>query len=121
MTAEEIATAVGPLKLGYVSNFTWAACDVVQRLIQKKLRGLVDQLIERGKYVFKRLVHIESEMFENAAKEDSQISDFGRFPDFRERVKNLYLAFVDEVAAKCKAKCLDEFMSTRLIYWEVTK
>lgn len=81
-------------------------------------------MIERGKYVFRRLVRVEAEMFENNASGSAQGNSFqslGRFPDFRERVKNMYLQFVDETAEKCKAKCIDEFMSTRLIYWELTK
>jgi len=34
-------------------------------------------------------------------------------------VKEIYFKFVDQTAAACKAKCVDEFYCTRLIYWDL--
>jgi hypothetical protein len=42
------------------------------------------------------------------------------YPFFTHSVKDLYFKFVDETAVQCKKKCVDEFVSTRLIFWEAT-
>jgi hypothetical protein len=43
------------------------------------------------------------------------------YPYFTHSVKEIYFKFVDQTAATCKAKCIDEFHCTRLIYWELNQ
>ena len=43
------------------------------------------------------------------------------YPYFTHSVKEIYFKFVDQTAAACKAKCVDEFHCTRLIYWELNQ
>jgi len=40
------------------------------------------------------------------------------YPFFTNSVKELYYDFIDKTAAVCKAKSMDEFYSTRIIYWD---
>ena len=37
---------------------------------------------------------------------------------FAKQSEDIYYKFVDEIAKRCKAKCMDEFYSTRTIYWD---
>jgi hypothetical protein len=39
---------------------------------------------------------------------------------FTYHVKDLFYKFVDSTAKVCKEKCMDEFYSTRTIYWDLT-
>ncbi|KAM9977363.1 hypothetical protein ACTFIR_011225 [Dictyostelium discoideum] len=40
-------------------------------------------------------------------------------PYFIYSVKEMYFKYVDQIAADCKNKCMDEFYTTRLIYWDL--
>eukprot|EP01112_Ceratiomyxa_fruticulosa_P015981 TRINITY_DN4787_c0_g1_i1.p1 TRINITY_DN4787_c0_g1~~TRINITY_DN4787_c0_g1_i1.p1 ORF type:complete len:740 (-),score=173.13 TRINITY_DN4787_c0_g1_i1:40-2259(-) len=43
------------------------------------------------------------------------------YPYFTHSVKEMYYRFVDQISTTCKAKCMDEFYCSRLLYWEVTQ
>jgi len=122
LNEHDIATASGPMKLNSASNCTWAASDIAQRHIQKNLHPLLDQLIRRAVYIFKRLVDIAEEMVLNSQKRSAHkdLGDINQFPFFIHNVKQLYTRFVDVTAEQCKQKCVDEFTNTRLIFWEIT-
>eukprot|EP01099_Mayorella_cantabrigiensis_P001083 TRINITY_DN1446_c0_g1_i1.p1 TRINITY_DN1446_c0_g1~~TRINITY_DN1446_c0_g1_i1.p1 ORF type:complete len:362 (+),score=87.62 TRINITY_DN1446_c0_g1_i1:83-1168(+) len=46
--------------------------------------------------------------------------DFTDFPFFVRCLKDLYFNFIENQALIAKEKCLEEFASTRLLYWEAT-
>jgi len=48
------------------------------------------------------------------------VDDTDRYPYFTYHVKDLYFKFVELTAKICKEKCMDEFYSTRTIYWDLT-
>ncbi|KAL6080673.1 Dynamin family protein (Fragment), variant 3 [Balamuthia mandrillaris] len=41
-------------------------------------------------------------------------------PYFHQRLREFYLNFVNRCAQICREKCVDEFCSTRIIYWELS-
>jgi hypothetical protein len=77
----------------------------------KRLVNVVDNMMENQKKNRKRAGRSSSDSFD----------EFDEYPFFIHAVKDLYFKFVDETAESCKKKCKDEFYSTRLIYWELTK
>jgi hypothetical protein len=48
------------------------------------------------------------------------LEDIDKYPYFTYHIKDLYSKFIDGTAKICKEKCLDEFYSTRTIYWDLT-
>ncbi|GAM21039.1 hypothetical protein SAMD00019534_042140 [Acytostelium subglobosum LB1] len=40
-------------------------------------------------------------------------------PYFTYAIKEMYFKFIDQIVQTCKSKCIDEFYTTRLIYWEL--
>ncbi len=40
------------------------------------------------------------------------------FPYLVHRLRALYFNYIEEVAQQCHTKCLDEFYTTRIIYWD---
>jgi len=47
-----------------------------------------------------------------------ELSSFEDYPFLTRTVKDIYYKFVDTKAETCRTKCLDEFVCTRLIYWD---
>eukprot|EP00727_Mastigamoeba_balamuthi_P005966 m51a1_g199 putative dynamin like protein (675) ;mRNA; f:656772-659307 len=117
ITQDEIATALGVGKADVAPNIAWAAADIAQAKSRTSLAPLVLQLIERAKYVAKRLVDIAESVVARASKsqKDAQLIS----PFFTAHVKDLYSGFVDELAETCLRKCMDEFYCTRLVYWDI--
>jgi len=122
---DDIATATGPQKLNNAINSVWAASDIVQRQISRALNPLLDQLFKRAVYISKRLVEVVDTMMEAERKSrrkgpSASSEELEQYPFFTHAVKDLFYKFVDRTAEVCKAKCRDEFLSTRIIYWERT-
>eukprot|EP01116_Phalansterium_solitarium_P008438 TRINITY_DN22350_c0_g1_i1.p1 TRINITY_DN22350_c0_g1~~TRINITY_DN22350_c0_g1_i1.p1 ORF type:complete len:681 (-),score=139.34 TRINITY_DN22350_c0_g1_i1:83-2125(-) len=122
---DEIATAAGPNKVTNASNFIWAASDIAQKQLQRALLPLIEQLFRRAVYVMKRLVNVADSMIASQAKSVRRstahggvLDDVTEYPFFTHKVKDLYFSFIDKTSEECKKKCLDEFLSTRLIHWE---
>eukprot|EP01114_Cavostelium_apophysatum_P012433 TRINITY_DN277_c0_g1_i1.p1 TRINITY_DN277_c0_g1~~TRINITY_DN277_c0_g1_i1.p1 ORF type:complete len:856 (+),score=372.25 TRINITY_DN277_c0_g1_i1:231-2798(+) len=133
VTMDDVATAAGINKLNNIPNYAWAAADLAQQKSQDAFVPLIDQLTNRAVYIMKRLTDIAQKILEGRRKkwiEDmnvhshqsgESIDDLDRYPYFTYHVKDLYNKFVDTTAKLCKEKCLDEFYSTRTIYWEQTE
>jgi len=144
VTLHDIATAAGPNRLTTPANFAWTASDIAQKKTQAALLPLVDQLFARAVYILKRLVDIVDKMIENKRKAATRragssgaalsgtlgrknadiaigasVINIDDYPYFTHSVKEMYFKFVDQFANSCKAKCLDEFYCTRLLYWEL--
>jgi len=126
VTGDDIATAAGISKLNNVPNYAWAASDLAQQKSQDAFVPLIEQLTSRAVYIMKRLTEISEKVLEGRKKkylEDmgfSSTDDVDRYPYFTYHVKDLYFKFVDNAAKICKEKCLDEFYSTKTIYWDLT-
>jgi len=125
VTMDDVATAAGISKLNNVPNYAWAASDLAQQKSQDAFVPLIEQLTNRAVYIVKRLTDITEKILEGRKKkwlEDMGFSteDVDKYPYFTYHVKDLYYKFIDGTAKICKEKCMDEFYSTRTIYWDLT-
>jgi len=127
LSMDDIATATGPQKINNAINTVWAASDIVQRQISRALLPLLDQLFKRCSYIMKRLVEVvdlmmdsDRKMRKRTGRQEAAPEELEQYPFFTHAVKDLYYKFVDQIAESCKNKCKDEFLNTRIIYWERT-
>lgn len=126
---DDIATASGLSGLKYAPNYVWVASDIVQRKSREVFIPLLKQLIHRATYVIKRLFDIVENILEAKRKRtvlshisswETQMSVTKDFPQFTWYVRELYDNVVDNTAAVCLEKCVDELYCTQLIFWEQT-
>jgi len=122
---DDVATAAGINKMNNVPNYNWAASDLAQQKSVEVLVPLIKQLSSRAVYVLKRLSSIANTILKSktttSLSTPSDISDTTQYPFFVHHIKELYESFIDNQAKVCQAKCLDEFYSTRTIYWHITE
>jgi len=141
VTMDDVATATGINKLNNIPNYAWAASDLASQKSQDALVPLIEQLCERAVYIMKRLADVADKvidsrkknrignnrssnvLFGNASNSGNSIDmdNIDQYPYFTHHVKDLYYKFIEQTAKVCKEKCLDEFYSTRTIYWELTE
>ncbi|KYQ93102.1 dynamin like protein [Tieghemostelium lacteum] len=146
LSTDEIATSLGSNRPHNVSNLAWAASDIAQKKAKDLLVPLIDQLFRRQTYILKRLADIVDKMIENKKKIQLRRQNSGNslsfdpkdqgssngssktsetllvvedHPYFIYAIKEMYFKFINEVSVICKNKCMDEFYTTRLIYWEL--
>ena len=112
---------------------------MAQQKSQDAFIPLIEQLTNRAVYVMKRLTDISEKVLESRKKkwvEDlhseangpvggsslftHSVEDIDRYPYFTYHVKELFFKFIDATAKISKEKCMDEFYSTRTIYWDLT-
>jgi len=126
---DDVATAAGINKLNNIPNYAWAASDLAQQKAQDAFVPLIEQLTSRAVYIMKRLTDISEKVLESRKKKwnedlhtvaSNNVDDIDRYPYFTYHVKDLFNKFVESTAKQCKEKCLDEFYSTRTIYWDLT-
>jgi len=127
VTMDDVATAAGINKLNNVPNYAWAASDLAQQKTQDAMLPLIEQLCERAVYIMKRLTDVAEKISDSRRKKwqssmrDSKGDTLEQSPYFTHHVKDLYFKFVDQTAKHVKEKCMDEFLSTRTIYWDLTE
>eukprot|EP00727_Mastigamoeba_balamuthi_P003782 m51a1_g13400 putative dynamin like protein (824) ;mRNA; r:10595-14065 len=147
ISRDDVATAAGIPKLHNVPNFSWAASDLARSKAQETFEPLIVQLTERAVYVVRRLAEIAESMAAesralrsrcaggllSASSSSSSSSGCGAasgrvdardvemYPYFVHFVKDQYARFVERVARQCRERCMDEFYSTRTIYWDLTE
>jgi len=124
VTMDDVATAAGINKLNNIPNYAWAAADLAQQKSQEAFVPLIEQLTNRATYIMKRLTDIAEKILESRRKKSADynaVEDIDRYPFFTYHVKDLYYKYVDLTAKVCKEKCMDEFYSTRTIYWDLTE
>lgn len=124
VSLDEIATSAGVNKVNNVPNYAWAAADLAQSQTKESFVPLIEQLQKRAVYVVKRLYDIADRLL--AAKGESSskqldVENVHHYPYFTNFVKNLFYKFIDEKAAYCKERCMDEFYSSKTIFWELTE
>jgi hypothetical protein len=125
ITMDDVATAAGINKLNNIPNYAWAASDLAQQKSQDAFAPLIEQLTNRAVFIFKRLTDITEKILEGRKKKwmeelGGHVDDVEHYPYFTYHVKDLYFKFIDNTARVVKEKCMDEFYSTRTIYWELT-
>jgi len=138
VTMDDVATAAGINKLNNIPNYAWAASDLAQQKSQDAFVPLIEQLTNRAVYIFRRLTDITEKVFEARKKKwveefgaplnqtglprgsYTSVEDIEHYPYFTYHVKDLFNKFVENTAKVCKEKCMDEFYSTRTIYWDLT-
>jgi hypothetical protein len=116
ISADEIATALGVGKVDVAPNIAWAASDIAQGKAVAAIAPLVNQLIERAKYILKRLIEISEKVVARSPKSKDPPSST---PYFMAQVKDLYNRYIDEIAQQTLRKCHEEFYCTRLVYWDL--
>ncbi|EFA84098.1 dynamin like protein [Heterostelium album PN500] len=129
VTLDDVATASGINKLNNIPNYAWAACDLAQQKSQDALVPLIEQLCERAVYIMKRLADVTDKVIDSRKKNRVtstairafDIENIDQYPYFTHHVKDLFYKFIEHSAKVCKEKCMDEFYSTRTIYWELTE
>ncbi|KYQ90260.1 dynamin like protein [Tieghemostelium lacteum] len=131
VTMDDVATAAGINKLNNIPNYAWAASDLSQQKSQEAFVPLIEQLCERAVYIMKRLTEVSDKIIDqrrksrisgpNTNRSAIDIDNIGQYPYFTHYVKDLYYKFIEQTAKICKEKCMDEFYSTRTIYWELTE
>eukprot|EP01132_Coremiostelium_polycephalum_P007622 gene7622-9377_t len=142
LTIDDVATATGINKLNNIPNYAWAASDLAQQKSQDALVPLIEQLCERSVYIMKRLADVSDKVIDGRKKNrlnshitgaynhhhhhnnnrtTLDIDNADQYPYFTHHVKDLFYKFIEQTAKICKEKCMDEFYSTRTIYWELTE
>lgn len=131
LSMDDIATASGINKVNNVPNNTWAAADLVQQQIQETFIPIIEQLQKRAVYIMKRLYDITDRILSSKKKKlassSSQstsiqnISNVYQYPYFTNYIKDLFIKFVERQSKVCKEKCMDEFYSSKTIFWELTE
>lgn len=142
LTMDDVATAAGINKLNNIPNYAWAASDLAQQKSQDAFVPLIEQLTNRAVFIVKRLTEISDKIMEQRKKKfmeeinasfspnSSPFLNFNsmgnfyeeieRYPFFIYHVKDLFNKFIERAAKICKEKCMDEFYSTKTIYWDLT-
>eukprot|EP01092_Planopodium_desertum_P011218 TRINITY_DN5126_c0_g2_i1.p1 TRINITY_DN5126_c0_g2~~TRINITY_DN5126_c0_g2_i1.p1 ORF type:complete len:772 (+),score=212.08 TRINITY_DN5126_c0_g2_i1:32-2347(+) len=122
---DDVATAAGINKLNNIPNYNWAASDLAQQKSVEVLVPLIKQLSSRAVFVLKRLVPITNTILKARQKRStitaSDINDMSQYPFFVHHIRELFENFIDNQAKVCLSKCMDEFYSTRTIYWHITE
>lgn len=124
VSLDEIATSAGVNKVNNVPNYFWAAADLAQCQTRESFVPLIEQLQKRAIYVVKRLYDIADRLLiakSETGQKSMNIENAHHYPYFTNFVKNLFYKFVDEKASYCKDRCMDEFYSTKTIFWELTE
>ncbi|EGG22757.1 dynamin like protein [Cavenderia fasciculata] len=139
VTLDDVATASGINKLNNIPNYAWAACDLAQQKSQDALVPLIEQLCERAIYIMKRLAEVTDKVVDTRRKNRGganlsvisrqssssnstfDLENIDQYPYFTHHVRDIFFKFIEQTAKVCKEKCMDEFYSTRTIYWELTE
>jgi hypothetical protein len=145
VSVDEVASAAGVNRLNNVPNYGWAASDIAAHKTRDTFVPLIEQLTQRVVYIVKRLASladslIEAQRVRAVAERSAALAGPGavasgaggadagddvyapeHYPYFTHHVKDLFFKFVDSAAAECKAKCIDEFYSTRTLYWHLSE
>jgi hypothetical protein len=125
VTTNDVATSAGVNKLNNQPNHHWSAADLAQQKSQDAFVPRIEQVTNRAVYIIKRLTDIAEKIIDSRRKErgvsavSSLVEDVSSYPYFTYHVKDVFYHFVDDAAKNCREKCLDEFYSTRTVYWEL--
>jgi len=137
VTVDDVASASGT----QFGNSTHAAANIAQKKTEEVFIPLVEQVVRRAIYTMKRLPVVADYILENERKKQKgtanaisvpivrkseridfpEIEDLAQYPYFTYHVKDLYYKFVDAVGEHCLKKCLEEFYSSPVLYWDFTE
>jgi len=120
---DDVATGAGIPALSNTPNNRWAASDIARQKTQEAFVPLIAQLAKRAEYVLCRLASIAILLVDEkrAQKGDIDEKEAEQYTYFVHFVKNNFTSFVEEACANCKEACMQEFMSTHTIYWDLTQ
>lgn len=113
---DEVATALGASRADAAPDIAWAAADIAQARGRAALAPLVEQLVERAKYVLRRVADIAGRLPSGGWGEKPE----DEFPPFATQVRDAFYGVVDEAAAKCLDVCMKEFYGTLVVHWDLT-
>jgi len=120
---DDIATGAGIPALSNTPNNRWAASDIARQKTQEAFAPLISQLAKRAEYVLCRLASIALLLVDEQRAQKGKIDEeeAAQYTYFVHFVKNIFTSFVEEACAKCQQSCMEEFMSTQTIYWDLTQ
>jgi len=120
---DDVATGAGIPALSNTPNDRWAASDLARQKTQEAFIPLIAQLAKRAEYILCRLASIamplvDEKRVQKGGIDEEEAEQYTYFVHF---VKNNFTSFVEEACAACKDACMNEFMSTHTIYWDLTQ
>lgn len=120
-SSDDIATSVGTSKVNNAPNLIWVASDYAQHQSSELLTPLIDQLLKRAVFILHRFVEVAERLVlsEHRKQKSAALENMEHYPYFTNYTRDNYYQFIARQAQQCRSKCLDEFYSTRTIYWEV--
>mgnify|MGYP001036967051 CR=1 FL=1 len=120
-SSDDIATSVGRNKVNNTPNLIWVAADYAQHQSSELLKPLIEQLIQRAVFILRRFVEVAERLVlsEQKKRKSDAIENVEHYPYFTNYARDKYYKFIESQARRCHDKCLDEFYSTRTVYWEV--
>lgn len=127
VSQDDIATASGINKVNNVPNHVWAAADLAQQQSQDSFIPIIEQLQKRAVYVVKRLYDIVDRILISEKKKSAHstskfdLQNVYHYPYLTNYIKELFTKFVDKQSKTCRERCMDEFYSSKTIFWETTE
>ena len=112
---DEVATALGASRADAAPDIAWAAADIAQAKARAALAPLVEQLVERARYVLRRVADIAGRLPGGGWGEKAE----DEFPPFATRVRDAFYGVVEGAATGCLEACMGEFYGTSLVHWDL--
>jgi len=102
-------------------NFFWTACEIAQRRLEDVFVPLIDQLLERTRFVMKRVPLIVENVINSKESLPNprykQPVDMKHFAPLSATLRDLFNAFVDKNHDICKTCCMEEFYPIKTVVW----
>lgn len=115
ISIHEVASAIGTSKYHNVPVFETAASDIVQIKARKELQPLIDVVLARCSYVFKRLCDVGISVMKGG---ESGVLNV--YEPFIKELRAVYGGFIDSVEELCRSKLMDDFETfTKILDWDL--
>jgi len=122
---DDVATAAGYNRLGNVSNYAWASCDITSKYSRELFVPLIEQLRSRAVYIIRKVSEVShgiiSKRSDTFNSDLTNINNTDLYPRFTQQVDSLFTDYIEEISQSCVKKSMDEFFNTQTISWELTE
>ncbi|KAH3742895.1 dynamin family GTPase [Pelomyxa schiedti] len=116
----EVASAIGSTKCHNVPIIESAASDIVQMKAKQTLRPLIDIVLSRTSFIFKRLFEIAMAILVQGDNQDPEVTKVAHFDGFIAELRTVYNTFIDNTETQCRLKLFDDFDTfTRILDWDL--
>jgi plasmid maintenance system killer protein len=122
LTVDDYASASGVTTGTNASGIYWAASEIVSQRLLPAMKGYLQQLLQRASYLVKHLqIVVDRVLIEDKKRSLKRgvlsQQEFSRYPFFKTHMSVLFEEFIDNLSKTVQQKCMDEFLSTRAVYW----